>query len=153
MNCSPPLARIVSSPPRNVQVIVGFTIDNPPRGLACKQIIDIGGFLMKRRDIFILCCLIFGLLCPVSAKPLSSEKILFSSNRDGNWEIYIMNPEGVIGNNSQIVKINLISQKATQLTKDGSNYAGNWFAPKQLPVSPSTSLLSTSWGDVKSQTK
>ena len=49
---------------------------------------------MKLRNIFISFCLIFGLLCPVSAKSLSSEKIVFSSNRDGNWEIYIMNPDG-----------------------------------------------------------
>ena len=49
---------------------------------------------MKLRHIFIICCLIFGILCSVSAKPLSKEKIMFSSNRDGNWEIYIMNPDG-----------------------------------------------------------
>ena len=49
---------------------------------------------MKLQDTFILCCLIFGLLCPVSAKQLSSEKIVFASNRDGNWEIYMMNPDG-----------------------------------------------------------
>ena len=53
-----------------------------------------GRVLMKLRHISIRCCLIFGLLCPVFAKPLSSEKIVFSSNRDGNWEIYIMNPDG-----------------------------------------------------------
>ena len=34
---------------------------------------------MKLRDIFILCCLTCGLLCPVFAKPLSGEKIVFSS--------------------------------------------------------------------------
>ena len=49
---------------------------------------------MKLQDVLILCCLIFGLLCPVSAKQLSSEKIVFASNRDGNWEIYMMNPDG-----------------------------------------------------------
>ena len=49
---------------------------------------------MRLRHIFTLCCLIFGLLCPVSAKQLNSEKIVFSSNRDGNWEIYMMNPDG-----------------------------------------------------------
>ncbi|MDE0688194.1 MAG: hypothetical protein OXI61_08530 [Candidatus Poribacteria bacterium] len=64
----------------------------------------------------------------------------------GNELIYA---EGVIGSNSQILKINLISRKVTQLTKEGSNYAGNWFAPKELPVSPSTSLLSTAWGKTK----
>ena len=49
---------------------------------------------MKLRNIFICCCLILGLLCPVSAKQLRREKIVFSSNRDGNWEIYMMNPDG-----------------------------------------------------------
>ena len=29
---------------------------------------------MRLRDMFTLCCLILGLLCPVSAKQLSSEK-------------------------------------------------------------------------------
>ena len=232
---------------------------------------------MKLQHIFTICCLIFGLLCPVSAKSLSSEKIVFSSNRDGNWEIYIMNPdgtrqekltydravdcepvispkgdqivftsnrggtrdlylmdvdgrnlrplfgfsdsyrtqpvwspngqkiaysplenriafvwfrpaekqqsifiakrdgsylrkigalianapawapfgneliytEGVIGSNSQIFKINLTHQTVRQLTGNGSNHSGNWFTPKQLPVSLSTSLLTTQWGQVK----
>ena len=49
---------------------------------------------MKLRHIFTLCCLVFGVLCPVSAEQLDSEKIVFSSNRDGNWEIYMMNPDG-----------------------------------------------------------
>lgn len=49
---------------------------------------------MKLRNIFIHSYLIFVLLCPISAKRLNSEKIVFSSNRDGNWEIYMMNPDG-----------------------------------------------------------
>lgn len=46
---------------------------------------------MKRQDILISVCLIFGLLCPVSAKSLSSEKIVFSSNRDGNSNLRYIN--------------------------------------------------------------
>ena len=57
--------------------------------------------------------------------------------------------EGVIGSNSQILKINLTSQKVAQLTDDGSNYSGNWFRPRQLPVSPSPSLLNMLWGNMK----
>ena len=103
-------------------------------------------------------------------RPAETQQSLFIVNRDGSYlrriESFVANDpawapfgneliytEGVIGNNSQILKINLISRKVTQLTDNGSNYAGNWFAPQQLPVSPSTSLLSTSWGDVKIQTK
>ena len=143
---------------------------------------------MKLQHIFILYCLIFGLLCPVSAKSLSSEKIVFSSNRDGNWEIYIMNPDGtrqerltydravdcepVISPTGDRILFTsnrrgtrdlylmdvdgrnvrpLFGIKVTRLTNDGSNYCGNWFAPGYLPVSPSPSLLSTLWGDVKIQ--
>ncbi|MCE2415739.1 PD40 domain-containing protein [Candidatus Poribacteria bacterium] len=103
-------------------------------------------------------------------RPAEKQQSLFIVNRDGSYlrriESLVANTpvwapfgneliyaEGVIGSNSQIFKVNLISQKVTQLTDDGSNYPGNWFAPKQLPVSPSTSLLSTSWSNVKSQTK
>ena len=99
-------------------------------------------------------------------RPAEKQQSLFIVNRDGSYlsriESFVANnpawapfgneliyAEGVIGSNSQILKINLISRKVTQLTKDGSNYAGNWFAPKQLPVSPSTSLLSTAWGKTK----
>lgn len=103
-------------------------------------------------------------------RPAEKQQSLFVVNRDGSYLRRIVSfvantpawapfgneliyAEGVIGSNSQIVKINLISQKVTQLTKEGSNYAGNWFASKQLPVSPATSLLSTSWGDVKTQNR
>lgn len=103
-------------------------------------------------------------------RPAEKRQSVFIVNRDGSYlrriESFVANTpvwapvgnqliyaEGVIGSNSQILKINLISRKVTQLTDNGSNYAGNWFAPQQLPVSPSTSLLSTSWGNVKSQAK
>lgn len=96
------------------------------------------------------------------------QQSIFIVNRDGSHlrriESFVANTptwapfaneliytEGVIGSNSQIFKVNLISRKTTQLTDDGSNYPGNWFAPGQLPVSPSTSLLSTSWGKTKIQ--
>ncbi len=50
--------------------------------------------IKKLLHIFGLCCLSFALLCPVSAKAPATEKILFTSNRDGNWEIFSMNPDG-----------------------------------------------------------
>ena len=49
---------------------------------------------MKVLRVFFFFCLSLGLLCSVSAKPLTTEKIIFSSNRDGNYEIYMMNPDG-----------------------------------------------------------
>ena len=49
---------------------------------------------MKVLRVFFCCCLSLGLLCAVSAKPLTTEKIIFTSKRDGNPEIYMMNPDG-----------------------------------------------------------
>ena len=49
---------------------------------------------MKVLHVFFFYCLSFGLLCSVSAKPLTTEKIIFSSNRNGNSDIYMMNPDG-----------------------------------------------------------
>ena len=99
-------------------------------------------------------------------RPAVKRQSLFIANRDGTYlkriESFVANTpawapfgneiiytEGVIGSNSQIFKVNLVSQKATRLTGNGSNDAGNWFAPNQLPVSPLTSSLTTQWGKVK----
>ena len=49
---------------------------------------------MKVLRVFFFCCLSFGLLCSVSAKPLTTEKIIFASDRNGNSDIYMMNPDG-----------------------------------------------------------
>ena len=101
-------------------------------------------------------------------RPAAKQQSIFVVNRDGSYLRRIESlvatypawgpsgdeliyTEGVIGSHSQIFKINLISQKVTRLTNDGSNYCGNWFSPNQLPVSRSLSLLSTLWGDVKIQ--
>lgn len=52
---------------------------------------------MKRQFCMVLCVLTFGLnitqVCTVFASP-ATEKIAFTSTRDGNSEIYIMNPDG-----------------------------------------------------------
>lgn len=42
---------------------------------------------MKLRHIFTICCFIFGLLCPASAKQLSSEEIVFASKREGEFRL------------------------------------------------------------------
>ena len=53
---------------------------------------------MKITRFILLCSLSFALVLasvyPLSAKAPKTEKIAFSSNRKGNWEIYIMNPDG-----------------------------------------------------------
>lgn len=53
---------------------------------------------MKITRLFVLCSLSFALVLasvyPLSARAPKTEKITFSSNRDGNWEIYVMNPDG-----------------------------------------------------------
>ena len=53
---------------------------------------------MKITNHFLFCCLILALVFihvgPVHASAPKTEKIAFSSNRSGNWEIYIMNPNG-----------------------------------------------------------
>ena len=53
---------------------------------------------MKSVRIFTLCCVslafIFVSVYPVFARAPETEKIAFASNRRGNWDIYIMNPDG-----------------------------------------------------------
>ncbi len=53
---------------------------------------------MKNIRFFVFLSLGFGLvLSPalqISAQAPKTAKIAFSSNRDGNWEIYLMNPDG-----------------------------------------------------------
>ena len=53
---------------------------------------------MKGMRSFVVCCvglaLVFTHVGRVWAKAPKTEKIAFSSNRKGNWEIYIMNPDG-----------------------------------------------------------
>lgn len=52
---------------------------------------------MKNIRLFIFICLGLGLVfspaLQISAKAPTTAKIVFSSNRDGNWEIYLMNPD------------------------------------------------------------
>ena len=53
---------------------------------------------MKIRHFTVLCylslALMFASIYPVYAKTPTTPKIAFASNRDGNYEIYIMNPDG-----------------------------------------------------------
>ncbi|RKU22498.1 hypothetical protein C6503_03890 [Candidatus Poribacteria bacterium] len=51
---------------------------------------------MRFLSIFslILLLLMFGGVCWVFAEAPTTPKILFISSRDGNWEVYMMNPDG-----------------------------------------------------------
>ncbi len=51
---------------------------------------------MKITSFILLCCLnlAFIYIGSVDAKAPKTEKIAFSSNRKGNWDIYMMNPDG-----------------------------------------------------------
>ena len=53
---------------------------------------------MKITNLFLFCCVslafMFASVYPVYAKAPKTEKIAFSSNRNGNWEIYLMDPDG-----------------------------------------------------------
>lgn len=53
---------------------------------------------MKITRFFIFCSLslifTFASAYPVDARAPKTEKIVFSSNRRGNWDIYVMNPDG-----------------------------------------------------------
>ena len=52
---------------------------------------------MRTRFFVLLCCISFLLFnsgTPVWAKAPSTAKIVFTSNRDGRWDIWTMNPDG-----------------------------------------------------------
>lgn len=53
---------------------------------------------MKVTRFFVLCCVslifVFASAYPVDARAPKTEKIVFASNRRGNWDIYVMNPDG-----------------------------------------------------------
>ena len=53
---------------------------------------------MKIKSLFLFCCLnlVFAFIYAgqVHAQAPKTAKIAFISNRDGNWEIYQMNPNG-----------------------------------------------------------
>ena len=57
----------------------------------------------------------------------------------------------LVGGKSQIFKINLVTHDVTQLTHDGANYGGSWFDPSALSVSPQPQLLTTTWGEIKTE--
>ena len=61
-----------------------------------KEAIDLGEIRMKLKSIFyiILLTLICGTVSPLLAKAPTTPKILFTSRRDGNLEVYTMNPDG-----------------------------------------------------------
>ena len=117
---------------------------------------------MKMIRLFVFAILILFVLhisvSPLFAKAPTTPKILFTSARDGNYDIYIMNPDGS-------EQVNLTQHRAadldavwspsgeqifSQLTDISRNFGGDWFDPAfALPVSPQPRLLTTTWGKVK----
>ena len=100
-------------------------------------------------------------------RPEHRQQSIFIANRDGSGlqqivDVLALSPvwsssgdelvysQGT-GNGTQIFKINLVTHDVTQLTHDGSNYAGDWFDPSVLPVSPQPQLFTTTWGEIKSR--
>ena len=53
---------------------------------------------MREKRLFVLCALSIVMLCesicPILAKAPTTAKIVFASSRDGNRDIYLMNPDG-----------------------------------------------------------
>ena len=96
-----------------------------------------------------------------------TQRSIFTVNRDGSGLQQIVDglvsaptwsPSGdelvysqATENGTQIFKINLVTHDVTQLTHNGSNYAGDWFDPSVLPVSPQPQLFTTTWGEIKSR--
>ena len=68
---------------------------------------------MREKHLFILCALSVVMLCisvcPVFAKAPDTPKIAFASSRDGNREIYLMNPDGS-------EQINITNHRANDIT-------------------------------------
>ena len=100
-------------------------------------------------------------------RPEHRQQSIFIANRDGSGlqqivDVLALSPtwspsgdelvysQGT-GDGTQIFKINLVTHDVTQLTHDGSNYAGDWFDPSALSVSPQPLLLTTTWGEIKTE--
>ncbi len=96
-----------------------------------------------------------------------AQRSIFMVNRDGSGLQQIVDglvsaptwsPSGdelaytqLVGGKSQIFTINLVTHDVTQLTHDGVNYDSNWFDSSALSVSPQSQLLTTTWGEIKTE--
>jgi len=66
------------------------------------------------------------------------RQIIFSSERTGNYEIYMMDSNG---------------ENLRNLTNHPApDYQPSWFTPSTLSVSPTDNLRTTVWGQVKNTT-
>ena len=54
--------------------------------------------IMRKKHLFVLCALsvvaLYVSVCSVLAKAPDTAKILFGASRDGNRDLYLMNPDG-----------------------------------------------------------
>ena len=92
---------------------------------------------------------------------------IFVANRDGNrlrqiskkvsGRYPIWSPDGdkiaytaeIIEGGGQVVVIDVETGRKTQLTHRGWNITSSWFDPKNLSVTPEPHLLTTTWGEMK----
>ena len=98
------------------------------------------------------------------------KQTIFIVNRDGTGlrqlveeagphaEFAVLSPDGSealytqVNGTSQIFKVDVNSGIRTQLTHIQTNFGGDWFDPGYaLPVEPQPDLLTTTWGQVKSE--
>ena len=105
-----------------------------------------------------LLMLICGTMSSPFAKTPTTPKILFTSRRDGNLEVYMMNPDGSEVLYTQgfgalyIFKVDVNTGIRTQLTHTATDFGADWFDPAfALPVEPQPALLTTTWGELKTE--
>ena len=91
---------------------------------------------------------------------------LYVADRDGAWvrhiakEPVVNHPtwspdsseilyERSVDNRRQLFKVDSERGKPRQLTHSGENYLADWISSPGLPVEPTTSMLTTVWGEIK----
>ena len=128
---------------------------------------------MKRSSVLCVLSLMlfYADIYPILAQAPTTPKIAFMTARNGNRDIYLMNPDGSKmeritrhraadallyhafdkNDDLQMFKVSLADGVPAQLTPSGFwHYVGDWFDPAfALPVSPQPHLLATTWSKMK----
>ena len=88
-------------------------------------------FKQKIAHIALSCVLLLGVVLFINAQALRKAQIAFTSGRDGNSEVYVMDADG-----------------SNQRNLNADGYDPDWFDPAVGPVSPA-GKLGTTWGWLK----